>query len=83
MTKYYAQVNYELIAKKEETKAFLKKGYTLNSIYDHFKERKEITCSRASFYRFAKRNFCKKDFIPTVLLENLSEETLKSIYGDF
>ena len=63
MTKYYAQVRYELIAKTAKIRQFLKQGYTRHSIYNELKEKREITCSKASFYRFIKKHINLKDFM--------------------
>ncbi|MGD9638865.1 MAG: hypothetical protein AB7U85_07380 [Alphaproteobacteria bacterium] len=83
MTKYYAQVNYELIAKKPKIKILLKQGWTRHRIYNDLKENKEITCSKASFYRFLHKHFDPKDFIHPIVLDYMmkreaEEKRLKS-----
>ncbi|MGD9637752.1 MAG: hypothetical protein AB7U85_01675 [Alphaproteobacteria bacterium] len=78
MTKYYAQVRYELIAKTAKIRQFLKQGYTRHSIYNELKEKREITCSKASFYRFIKKHINLKDFMHPEDLRLLARKELQS-----
>ena len=74
MTKYYARVDYELMAKIPKIKLLIKQCWTKHSIYNDLKEKKEITCSKASFYRFLKKYFDPKDLMHPVVLEYMMKK---------